>query len=532
MALCSFLLFTYGNIYAQDSGFHDHFDIYSTKNGLSQNDVRSIFQDSYGFIWIGTNGGLNRFDGYSFKIYQKEVNNNKAISSNLISAITEDAYGNLWIGTDDEGVVIMERATDSFISIKNKNTSSKLLTGNHVLSILIDKSNFIWVTTTTGVNKIKYDYTTKTPTIEHLVASQDNPYSISHNYVACAFEDKLGNVWFGTLNGLNRYINTDGGDNHQFIHYGSPAIGRVRSIVSNDSALVIAAANELLTLSYKEINKNNPRFSTVRNNTYDKIISDANQTIWGTNVNGVSVIYYDNGTMFTHQFTHNWADPHSLSKNIVSAIIEDNSGILWIGTNGGGINLYNPNRKNFSHHHKNKHPNSLSYNKIRAIMEDQRKNLWIGTEGGGLDLLPFNKSQNYDDGFIHFDMNEQAGGENYAYSIEEVSFKGSTRIFVGTGYRSHLEVVGHYRPEEHYKNQFLMNWTPRALSLLYYLIRIVSFWVGTYSNGLFRVYFDEYGNYITSSRFVHNNYNESGISSKRNKEYNGRQKWEFMDRYG
>ncbi|MCG8390424.1 MAG: response regulator [Cytophagales bacterium] len=508
--LCAVSIIAAGHGYAQPSKFHGHFDIYSTKNGLSQNDIRTIFQDSFGFIWIGTHGGLNRFDGYSFKTYLKDVNDENAISSNLIGSIQEDVYGNLWIGTDDEGVVIMERATNNFISIKNSKKNPQQLTNNHVLSILIDKDNTVWVGTIDGLNKITYDSTSKTPSVEKLLASNDDPYSISHNNISCIFEDKLGNLWFGTANGLNRYINTGGDGNHQFIYYENGPSVKIRSIASNDTSLMIASANEISTLSFLEINRNSPRFTVLRNSSYNKIIIDSKENIWAASLNGLDVSYHDQGSIVTHTFINNWADPHSLSQNIVSTIMEDRSGILWIGTNGGGINLYNPNRKSFHHHKRNKNPGSLSYNKIRSIFEDPEKNLWIGTEGGGLNLL-LHPNTSYDSGFIHFDLNQVPGGENFVFSFAAVFSKESKRMYVGTGYSSNLEVIDITDPNNIHKMEYTgLNTDAPVFSLLYDSDSIL--WVGTYQNGLFRMQFDRGGQLVKSTHFAHR-HQQGDISS-------------------
>ena len=509
----SFLLvLLIGNVSGQNPKFHDHFNVYSTKNGLSQNDVKSIFQDSFGFIWIGTHGGLNRFDGYSFKTYKKKVGSDKSIPSNLISAIAEDTYGNLWIGTDDEGIFMMERATGNVVSIKNSGLKPGRLTNNRVLSILIDKNNTTWISTTHGLNKMKYNYQTNVAFIEHLVASGDDPYSISDNYISCIFEDKYDNLWFGTNTGLNRYIKGESNENYRFIHYDSYPTGKVLGITSNDTSLVIACASELLALPFSEINKNDPGFTLVKQSSYNAIIADTRNNLWGGDLQGVHVTHLEGQRLKTYDFTNSWNNPHSLSKNIVSAIMEDNSGIIWIGTNGGGINLYNPNRKTFSHYQKNEAPRSLSYNKIRAIKEDHKQNLWIGTEGGGLNLLPYRNRDDYQNGFLYFDSNRVTGGKNDVYAIEEVNFKNSKKMFIGTGYHSFLEVID-MSDAGTFRQSIYNDLKPNAgvFSLLWDSDSIL--WVGTYGNGLFRVHFDTFGNYKESAHFVYDKHNETGISS-------------------
>ncbi|MCJ8163285.1 response regulator [Pontibacter sp. E15-1] len=508
--LAFLLLISLGSFtgHTQTPKFHGDFDVYSTRHGLSQNDVRCLFQDSYGFIWIGTNGGLNRFDGYSFTTYQKEVSY-QSISSNLISKIIEDAYGNLWIGTDDQGVMFFQRDTEKFFHIKNDKENPNLLTDNHILSMLIDQNQTIWVGTTHGLNKIRFDYKTKKAKVEHLVSSPNNPSSISHNTISGIFEDGFGNLWFGTANGLNRYINTKSGK-PQFIHYNSTTSEAIREITSNDTSLLIAYTSAVLALPFREINKNNPTFRTVLNRSYSAILSDKKGNIWGINTNGAHVSYLEGGKRKTQDFTSSWSDPNSLSRNVTTAILEDRSGMIWVGTNGGGLNMYNPNKKNFEHFEKNKFENSLSYNKIRAVEEDPMGNLWIGTEGGGLNLLPHTSSKAYENGFVHFDVNPM--GENYVYAIEAATFQDKTRIFIGTGHNSHLEVLD-ARDVAHVKRSVFNHIAFKAPVFALKQDSDGILWVGTYDNGLFRVQFDAQGEYERHSHFKYSPRDDSSLSS-------------------
>ncbi len=500
-------------VMGQEPRFHNHFDIYTTKNGLTQNDVRSIFQDSDGFIWIGTHGGLNRFDGYDFKTYKKEVNDKGSIPSNLIASITEDKNGNLWIGTDDEGIAVLKKGSESFISIKNDKKNPHRLTGNRVITMLVDNNNAVWIGTTEGLNKIVFDSKANTFDIEHFIAEKDNPNSLSDNHIGTLFEDEWGNLWIGTNKGLNRYLNRGDDSNHQFLSYQSDIFRYVRAITVNDSSLLIASSSRLLSLPIEHINRNNPEFRMLKKAAYYDMIIDKAGNIWGINDKGIDVNYMSDGKLATHRFKNNWTDLHSLSKDIVTSIMEDRSGILWVGTNGGGLNSYNPNRKDFLHFRRNNNQTSLSYNKIRAVKEDHKGNLWIGTEGGGLNLLPQGHNNDYGKGFEHFSVNKAViGGGNYVYSLEIANINGKHKLFIGTGHGSNLEVMD-LSDFDNLKKETLSVIRPEGPVFALHYDSEGTLWAGTYLKGLFRIRFDKKGNVANSTRFFKEKDKEKGISS-------------------
>ncbi|MFY0598097.1 MAG: response regulator [Cyclobacteriaceae bacterium] len=494
---------------SQSKEFHGNFDIYSTKNGLSQNDVRCVFQDSFGFIWIGTYDGLNRFDGYSFRTYQKSTSDAVSLSSNLVSCIAEDKHGNLWIGTDDRGISILERKTEKFINLSSHIGDINALSDNKISSILIDNNETVWIGTGKGLNRIEFDFESKTSKIDHLVADENNPHSISNDLVNSVFDDKFGNIWVGTNAGLNRYIRSEKGE-HQFILYENTEYRSIRHITCNDTSLLITTPVNLIALPYSEMGKTNPAIKLVKNVSYESVISDRNGNIWGINLSGAHVNYMENGVLRTHHFQNNWADPHSLSQNITASIIEDQSGMIWIGTNGGGINLYNPKRKNFMGYKRNSSPKSLSYNKVRSIKEDSKGNLWIGTEGGGLNFLSHETPNQYNNNFDYVNINQNHG--NFIFSLETIVFKNKEKIFVGTGYPTFLEVIEVSESGEIEANLL------QDLSIKRSVFSTLQdsekyLWAGTYDGGLYRIKFTEEGNYDSHYLFKHNNADYSSISS-------------------
>ena len=136
----SFFLITINVVLSQE--YHLKFNHLTINDGLSHSKVNCIYQDSRGFLWFGTNEGLNRYDGYDFTVFQKEPNKYDGLSANLIRCIFEDMNGNLWIGTEAGGVNIYNRNLNRFHHLKNDSTSEIKISSNDVNWIIEDSQGF------------------------------------------------------------------------------------------------------------------------------------------------------------------------------------------------------------------------------------------------------------------------------------------------------------------------------------------------------------------------------------------------------
>ncbi|MFZ1281714.1 MAG: two-component regulator propeller domain-containing protein, partial [Ignavibacteriaceae bacterium] len=174
------------------------FNHLTTNNGLSNNYVSDIFQDRTGFLWFATDDGLNRFDGYDFKIYRNNPDDRNSISDNTILSFTEDADGNLWIGTKNGFVNKYDPILDKFTRWEIKSDITK---ENPINVLHIDKSGLVWIGTyRSGL----YRLDPNSGKIDRWVMDATDPTTLSNNYVSSIVEDKLGNFWIGTFFGLNK----------------------------------------------------------------------------------------------------------------------------------------------------------------------------------------------------------------------------------------------------------------------------------------------------------------------------------------
>lgn len=494
--------------------FPNTFEKLTTQNGLSQNDVRALLQDSKGYIWIGTHDGLNQYNGYEVNTYRKELGNPYSLRSSLIGNICEDSLGNIWVGTDDEGVSMLNRKNGKFYHFRNTSKTPNLLSNNHITDMIIDDAGHIWCGTPIGLNKMTVDYETNTVQNQIFINDPENYNSINNNRITTLFQDKLGNIWIGNSRGLTRYIENHTNGDGQFIYYDTGPTAQISHIIETGNSLIINSYNPF-ELPFREINKTNPVFTNIaRYSTYKLVALDDN-TLWGTTNNGINVYTRTNQQKqrkLLTTLTHQWGDASSLSANITTDIIIDKSGIIWVGTNGGGVNIYNPNKKNFKHYSRNENPGSLSYNKIRSIFEDEQQNLWIGTEGGGFNFLSKDQPKNYSSGFQRIDVNP-SGQQNYVYAIEEFKSPKENTILMGAGYSATFQsgTVSEMSKGDFRTGPNIIK--PQGVSFSLLVDNKNQMWAGTYQNGLYRYLLNDDGTIYKVDTFFHDNKILHSISS-------------------
>jgi ligand-binding sensor domain-containing protein/signal transduction histidine kinase len=315
----------------------------TTEQGLSDLRVPAIMQDRTGFMWFGTNNGLNRYDGYNVVAYRHDPTNPNSLSSNFIEVLYEDRSGTLWVGTWS-GLNAFDRRTERFTRYLHDPADPHSLSHNTVLAIYEDGTGVLWVGTLGGLNR--FDRATATFTAyRHDPA---DPHSLSHNRVRVIHEDGTGALWVGT----------DGGGLSRF----DPATG---------------------AFTHYRHDPNNPH--SLSEDRVDCIFEDASGALWiGTFGGGLSVLNAARQTFMTYR--HDSTIPASVSSDYVAAIIADRSGLLWIGTHGSGVDVYNPQHRPFTlYRHDPKAAVSLASDNVWVVYEDQDGVLWIGTRDRGLD---------------------------------------------------------------------------------------------------------------------------------------------------
>ncbi|GAA4233916.1 two-component regulator propeller domain-containing protein [Postechiella marina] len=461
----------------------NHFERITTNNGLSQSDIMCIIQDNDGFMWFGTHDGLNKYDGYKFKVFNPNPNNPTSITSNLIYAIEKDINGNFWIGTTGDGLLFFDRSTEKFTSYKHDANNTKSLNSNHISSLYRDKENRLWIATGVGLNILdlnqppsSYQFTRFNAIQEPFVINKDvrSPLNI--------FQDSKGQIWLGSFSGIYKLSRDSNGN--KYFKYLNKSIDlpnvSVRCINEDKyGRLILGTDNGLYA---QQLNAKSFKFEKIVDQTISKILID-NDKIWaGTENNGLLLLTNpskSNASLkLTKKFIYDTKNPNSISKNRITSLYKDKTGIIWAGTNGGGVNKLNLGKKHFKHIRKTEKPNSLSYDKVRALFEDSNEDLWIGTDGGSINKLVkgTNNSQ-----FINFNSIPSV------YAITEIERNSRKKLLFGGQSLPALYEIDITNPNKITANSKIKIYNDFNTSVFSFLVDSKkTLWIGTYNGGVHR----------------------------------------------
>ena len=413
---------------------HFRFSHITIENGLSQSSVYCMMQDSKGFLWFGTRDGLNRYDGYEFKVFRTDPENENSLSNNWIWDIFEDKERNIWVATW-YGLTKYDPQNNSFTRFLPDSTNSHSISGNRPASICQDKNGFIWIATWGGgLNR----YDPESNLFTAFLHDPENKNSIPGNFVRKLLYDSKGRLWIGTWQGIALGIfHPDGSISfHRFVHEKNNtksiscnqtmAILEDHSgqiwIATRDGGLNLFSESDSTFIHYKH---NDLYPNSLSSNEVSTLYEDSKHRLWvGTFSNGLNLFDRKKGTFI--RITEDPDDPGSLLNNNVYSILEDNSGLLWIGA--GGLNIFNPAEKEFGmHKHDKKNKNSLSNNNVSGFYEDGSGKIWISTYGGGLNC--FDPENNQFTVYKHDPSNPNSIRSNV---INTISGNGNGTIWIAT----------------------------------------------------------------------------------------------------
>jgi len=360
----------------------------TSDNGLSAGTVNCVFRDSYGFLWVGTIDGLNRFDGYSIQEFKANKSNPNSISGNIITTLAEDWEGNLWIGTRSNGISVLNLATNQVRQIL-PGGAEKLPDGS-VRKILITQDKSILVASQGG-GLLAYD--NETSTFKQYRHEKSDSRSISNDNVFSIVEDSPGIFWVGTHSGAVDRFNLKEGAFTQFVYDDRFVLSQTNRkplfIDRNNNLWIGTDGNGLV-----KFNSARTKFDYFTKDT-DELTSDIITTLFedefgkifiGTDGTGINI--YNPSTRGFSYMRASLFDSESLSSDAVYEIYDDQAGVIWISTFRGGINVFSKYRLKFHLYEQlPNNPNSLSFNSVIALHESKDGHIWIGTDGGGLDRL-------------------------------------------------------------------------------------------------------------------------------------------------
>ncbi len=352
----------------------------SIEKGLSNSVVTCIYKDKEGFMWFGTQDGLNKYDGYVFTIYKSIPFDSSSLADNWIQSITEDNSGNLWVGTYSGGLFKYNKQEETFVNFKNVPGMKNSLSNNRVWALSFDNSDGIWIGTSGGLDKFEI----KEKTFSRFNTLGGKAFDPGREAVNSIYDDRNGVLWLGTWgSGLINYNKKKNiFTRYNFNKQKKSGFDYIKTIYADGNILWLGTSSGLLRF---EINKKTFKYFALNANKNSAILNsvlsinkDNNGVLWiGTHNEGLYKLNINTGKYFNYQ--HNALNPRSISDNWISAVYRDENDLFWIGS-GRGVNKILPYSKYFLHFANNPtDPNSLSANEVNTVFEDSEGTVWLGT---------------------------------------------------------------------------------------------------------------------------------------------------------
>lgn len=421
----------------QEEKYTVKFSRLTTEDGLSIDSVNSITQDKRGFIWVGTIYGLNRYDGYNFKIYKHQATIENSLTHDWINTVFEDRYGFIWVGTK-YGLNRLVPGQDSFKHYIYSPEDPFSLTGGHVTAIHEDSKGTLWIGTNSGLNKYDrkndrfdfyrintcrliyedgtgvlwigtgadiYAFDEKKGSFASIRETHKSLQRFEKLRFTTILKDKGGNFWIGTFeDGLIKFNPVTKGMvlyKHDARDTGSIGDNEIRCSYETRSGELWFGTS---TGGLNRRNDKNDRFTRynfeanlerVTGNVMNAIFEDRYGMLWlGLYGKGITTMERTEKMFKSYSRVPN--TPNTLSGGSVLAIYEDRDGLWWIGTDTG-LNRYDPVTNRYTHYkHDPSNPGTICNDIIRAVAEDKFGRLWVGTHGG-LDRLDEKRNT-----FIHY----------------------------------------------------------------------------------------------------------------------------------
>ncbi len=400
----------------------------STVNGLPTNEVRRLYQDKDGYIWIATTSGLCLYDAYQVKIYKSNLYAPNFFSNNNIRCVSEDNDHNLWIGTNN-GVNILNKTTGKIHQIADKRFY------NTVVNTIITANNG---TTFIGTDRELFRYNPALDRVTVCASASSQTVNSRLRNAQHLFEDSRKQLWIATSNGLLRYdIGKD-----QYYDYGFPSAHFV--------------------------------------------YEDSKHRIWvGTFGAGLYLLEhpYEPDKVVRHRFMHNSGDRNSLGDNVVYAIEEDlNTSTLWIGTRSGlSILDYKPGGTSIVNYQPGKNSFVFTFNEVNAIIRDNQGIMWLGTLGGGVSYASTGKSM------FQLDALQDVKAELASNAVRSILVDNKGELWIGIGSYGFIVKNPKTGSWKHYKNISDFAQLPDLPTINTFMQSSIDnrIWLGTFNMGVY-----------------------------------------------
>lgn len=413
----------------------------TVSDGLSHNVILAVLQDRHGFLWFGTEDGLNKYDGHTITVYRHDARDSLSLSDSWITALLEDEEGTLWIGTRQGGLNRFDRKTETFYRYPFTNcddaqcSSSGRLNSQVVSDLFQDREGRLWIATFGGLSRLDRDE----DRFIHYQYDPGNPKSISSNRVWCLEEDVSGALWVGTWSGGINRLSQDGASftRYRMDHVDGPHISsdRIRALLAGKNGDV------WIGTSGGGLNRFDPETGridvfareaetddTLPDNRVWSLHEDSRGTIWvGTYGGGLARFNPSSRTFRT--FAHAADNPHSIAGNTIPAIYEDRSGILWLGGDRGASKFNLAQERHVRYVNDPDDAASLGHTEILSLYQSgiDPNIIWIGTNEGGLDRFDARENS-----FDHYTSSSPSGNALSSDIVTDVAEDNNGTVWIGT----------------------------------------------------------------------------------------------------
>lgn len=365
-----------------------HFTRLGADAGLAQGGVMAVVQDREGFLWLGTEDGLDRYDGYTLQHLIRQRGTAGSLPNNWIAALAAGADGKLWIGTDGGGVAWRDPMTGRFVQVRSAPETPSLSTEEKVRVLHFDRDGRLWIGTRTA-GLVELDVTTgRGRRFQH---SDTDSATLSDDGVFAIAGGRKGELWIATQSGLDRLDPASG----QVVRLGSriaaalDAAGSVQVnavledqhgnlwVGTNSGLAMIEASGERIQ-AYRS-HRDKP--GSLPSDRVQALLEDDARRLWVGTAAGLAL--FDRRADRFETYHHEAADPASLPDDYVISLCQDHSGLLWIGTKTKGLAKWNPRSWSFGHQLGDDPAGTA----VTAFAEDGHGTLWLGTFGAGLSAI-------------------------------------------------------------------------------------------------------------------------------------------------
>jgi len=409
----------------------EHFTI---ESGMSQTRVNITFTDAFGFLWIGTSDGLNRYDGYKFHVFKHIPYDSSSLSQNFIRCIAQDADANLWIGTNS-GLNFYNRQTGKFSQFTHNPAVASSISDNRILALFVDSKGFVWIKTEQYFDKLDpsrgnvthykhyvnrfnnnpvsqnclvvedvngifwfgsndglFSFNPQTETFSHYFHSYEISESISNNEILSIFEDKNGELWVGTKNGINKFDRQyKNFKRYLFSPHGESSIS-VNSIIEDDKGLFwLGTGRGVVLFDKRKVNPEHLSGLIINKSLYSLgsitgLLLDKSGIIWMSGFQGLFKI--DTKPKKFNVYNSSFNSYPALSGDMISCVYKETDELIWVGAWDYGLNILNRKTgKVEKYSFNNPDPaKRISSDQVKCIFKDHTGVIWLGSFNG-LDIF-------------------------------------------------------------------------------------------------------------------------------------------------